>query len=69
VDRAACRDYRLRQEFITPYTPEQNGMTSFAEARREITRWMRRYNAERPHSALGYESPVDYRAQQVASVA
>jgi transposase InsO family protein len=23
---AACRDYRLRQEFITPYTPEQNGM-------------------------------------------
>jgi putative transposase len=24
--RAACRDYRLRQEFITLYTPEQNGM-------------------------------------------
>ncbi len=24
--RAALRDYRLRQEFITPYTPEQNGM-------------------------------------------
>ena len=24
--RAACKDYRLRQEFITPYTPEQNGM-------------------------------------------
>lgn len=24
--RAACRDYRLRQECITPYTPEQNGM-------------------------------------------
>ena len=24
--RAACRDYRLQQEFITPYTPEQNGM-------------------------------------------
>ena len=23
--RAACRDYRLSQEFITPYTPEQNG--------------------------------------------
>jgi putative transposase len=23
---AACRDYRLRQEFIAPYTPEQNGM-------------------------------------------
>ncbi len=24
--RAACRDYRLQQKFITPYTPEQNGM-------------------------------------------
>lgn len=24
--RAACRDYRLSQEFITPYTPEQNGI-------------------------------------------
>ena len=24
--RTACRDYRLRQEFITPYTPEQNGI-------------------------------------------
>ena len=24
--RAALRDYRLRQEFITPYTPEQNGI-------------------------------------------
>jgi putative transposase len=85
--RAACRDYRLRQEFITPYTPEQNGMierffrtlkyecvwqknfASFAEARREIARWIRWYNAERPHSALGYKSPIEYRAQQVASVA
>jgi len=24
--RAACRDYRLAQEFIMPYTPVQNGM-------------------------------------------
>jgi putative transposase len=24
--RATCHDYRLSQEFITPYTPEQNGM-------------------------------------------
>ncbi len=24
--RAACRGYRLRQEFITPYTPEHNGL-------------------------------------------
>ncbi len=24
--RQTCRDDRLQQEFITPYTPEQNGM-------------------------------------------
>lgn len=24
--RRACREYRLTQEFITPYTPEQNGL-------------------------------------------
>lgn len=24
--RRACRDYRLSQEFITPYTPQQNGL-------------------------------------------
>jgi len=24
--RAACRDYQLRQEFITLSTPEKNGM-------------------------------------------
>src|SRR5262245_47087151 len=24
--RAACRDYRLSQEYITPYSPEQNGL-------------------------------------------
>ena len=26
--RAACRDYRLRQEFITPYTPEQTASSN-----------------------------------------
>jgi putative transposase len=85
--RAACRDYRLRQEFITPYTPEQNGIVErffrslkeecvwqhvfrdFAEARREITTWIRWYNTERPHQALGYRSPTEWRAQQLIQVA
>jgi putative transposase len=80
--RAACRDYRLRQEFITPYTPEQNGLTerffrslkeecvwrysfaSFAEARTAITQWIEWYNAERPHQALSYRSPWQFRALQ-----
>jgi putative transposase len=85
--RAACRDYRLRQEFITPYTPEQNGIVErffrslkeecvwqhvfrdFAEARREITTWIHGYNTERPHQALGYQSPTEWRAQQLIQMA
>ena len=85
--RQACRDYRLQQEFITPYTPEQNGMIerffrslkeecvwqhtfqTFEEARQIIRDWMQWYNHERPHQALGYRSPVQYRAQQSTQVA
>jgi putative transposase len=85
--RAACRDYRLRQEFITPYTPEQNGMierffrslkeecvwqhnfAGFVEARAAIASWIRWYNERRPHQALGYLSPHQYRAQQLQAVA
>jgi putative transposase len=85
--RAACRDYRLRQEFITPYTPEQNGIVerffrslkeecvwqhsfpSFVEARRAVRRWIAWYNERRPHQALGYLSPRQYRASQLQRVA
>ncbi len=85
--REACRHYRLSQEYITPYTPEQNGMierffrslkeecvwlgrfASFAAARRAVRRWIRWYNEGRPHQALGYLSPLEYRGQQVAHVA
>jgi putative transposase len=85
--RQACRDYRLSQEFITPYTPEQNGLIerffrslkeecvwqhqfqTFEEARRIIRDWVHWYNHGRPHSALGYRSPVQFRAQQATQVA
>jgi putative transposase len=85
--RQACRDYRLEQEFITPYTPEQNGIIerffrslkeecvwqrtfqTFEEARRVIREWVHWYNHERPHQALGYRSPVQYRTQQATQVA
>lgn len=85
--RQACHDYRLQQEFITPYTPEQNGLIerffrslkeecvwqhtfqTFEEARRIIRNWVQWYNHGRPHSALGYQSPVQYRAQQSTQVA
>jgi putative transposase len=85
--RAACRDYRLRQEFITPYTPEQNGLIerffrslkeecvwqhqfqSFNHARRIIRDWMDWYNQRRPHQALDYASPRQYRLAQSPQVA
>jgi putative transposase len=85
--RAACRDYRLAQEYITPYSPEQNGLierffrslkgecvwvnrfADYAEARRAITAWIAWYNAARPHQALGYRSPTEFRAQQARHVA
>lgn len=77
--REACRFYRLKQEYITPYTPEQNGLVerffrslkeecvwqhrfgSYEEARQVIGRWIRWYNGERPHQALRYLSPTQYR--------
>ncbi|MGP0593942.1 IS3 family transposase [Nitrospira sp. T9] len=85
--RQACRAYRLQQEFITPYTPEQNGLIErffrslkeecvwqhhfegFDDARQMITRWMRWYNEERPHQALRYRSPRQFRQEQHSQVA
>ncbi len=76
--REACRFYRLQQEFITPYTPEQNGLIerwfrslkeecvwqqqfgTFEDAQQAISAWIRWYNTERPHQALGYRSPQQY---------
>jgi putative transposase len=83
--REACRFYRLPQEFITPYTPEQNGLIerwfrslkeecvwqhqfhSFAAAHIAIRQWIRWYNAERPHQALGYRSPRQYQQRLLAA--
>lgn len=73
--RQTTKRYGIQQEFITPYTPEQNGMVerffrslkdecvyqhhfqSFEEAHAAISRWIRYYNEQRPHQALGYRSP------------
>jgi putative transposase len=85
--RAACRDYNLTQEFVTPYTPEQNGLIerffrslkeecvwqnrfeSFNEARTAISQWIRWYNTGRPHQALGYLTPREFREKQAQLVA
>jgi putative transposase len=81
---AVARRYRLTQEYITPYTPQQNGMIerffltlkqecvwlqrfeSRDHAFRVIAEWLDRYDADRPHSALGYLTPKAYREQLAA---
>lgn len=42
----------------------QHQFESFAEAERVITEWIRFYNEQRPHSALGYLSPKEYHRRQ-----
>lgn len=76
--------YGLDQEYITPYTPEQNGMIErfFKTLKEEcvwaqrfpsrdhafpvIATWMDHYHATRPHSALGYLTPSEFREQLAA---
>lgn len=44
--RAACRDYRLQQEFITPYTPEQNGIIErFFRSLKEECVWQHHFQS------------------------
>lgn len=77
--RNTAKEYGLRQEYITPYTPEENGLVerfirSFKEecvwlhsfdsiehAKEVIGKWINWYNTDRPHQALGYRTPVEYR--------
>ena len=44
--RAACRDYSLRQEFVTPYTPQQNGMIErFFRSLKEECVWLQNFRS------------------------
>jgi len=78
------RRFGLAQEYITPYTPEQNGMIErfFLTLKQEcvwlqrfedrdhafrvVADWLDRYHDERPHSALGYLTPNEYRGRLAA---
>ena len=81
---SVVRRYGLEQEYITPYSPEQNGMIerffltvkqecvwlhrfkSRDQAFRIVADWLDRYDTDRPHSALGYLTPKEYRDQLAA---
>ena len=84
VFTALTNKYGVKQEYITPYTPEQNGMIerffrtlkeecvwkhrfeSIDHAFRIIADWIDKYNHERPHSALGYLAPAQFRKKLTA---
>jgi len=44
--RAACAFYRVGQEFITPYTPEQNGLVErFFRSLKEECAWQHNFKS------------------------
>ena len=47
----------------------QHNFANFPEAKAAINNWIRWYNDRRPHQALGYLSPHQFRAQQLQAVA
>jgi putative transposase len=42
----------------------EHWFASLSEARRLIKQWHHHYNQERPHSALGYQTPADFAARR-----
>lgn len=49
---------KLRDELLS-----RNYFYSLREAKMEIEIWRREYNTKRPHSALGYMTPTEFRGQ------
>lgn len=78
------RKYKISPEFITPYTPEQNGVierffrtikeeciwlkrfNNADEAFEAVALWIDKYHTQRPHSALNYLTPEEFRRRLVA---
>ena len=54
----------LKEECVWQYQ-----FTGFEDARRKIQHWMRWYNEARPHQALQYRSPHQFRQKQRSLVA
>ena len=67
--RAACHDHRLRQEFITPYTPEQNGLVErFFRSLKEECVWLHNFgNFTEARAANQVDPMVQRRASSPGS--
>lgn len=60
-------DYAIIERFFRSLKEEcvwQTVFPDFAAAEQAITTWIRWYNTERPHQALGYRSPQEYMAEE-----
>ena len=59
VQNAVCESFngRVRDECLN-----EHGFLGVADARRIIEAWREDYNRARPHSALGYRAPEEFRA-------
>jgi putative transposase len=53
---------RLRDEVL-----ERTEFATLAEARAVLSAWREDYNQERPHSALGYQTPAAFAAEAIAA--
>lgn len=55
---------RLREECLN-----RSWFTSLADARRQIEAWRIDYNTERPHSSLGYRTPLEFARRELHQAA
>jgi len=53
--------------FIAPSITHGASSRSLQHARDEIARWRDHYNTARPHSALGYMSPMEFLTTSAAT--
>ena len=58
IQNAHCESFhsRLRDECLN-----EHWFLGLGDARRIVEAWRQDYNAERPHSALGYRTPEEWR--------
>jgi putative transposase len=66
MQNAHCESFhsRVRDECLN-----EHWFLGLADARQIVEEWRHDYNAKRPHSALGYHTPVEFAQQAVTAAA